>query len=197
MLPKLYAIADTALAGERAEALIHEWLASGVRLMQYRHKGDFTRAQWEACRRIAAAARQCGATFIVNDRADIALMCGAAGVHVGQEDLPPDAVRRVAGQQLIVGFSTHNETQARDADSLPVDYVAIGPVFATATKLNPDPVIGLEGVAAARRATSKPLVAIGGITRANFRQVLAAGADSVAVVRDLLAPGALHAFPLS
>ena len=179
-LPRLYAIVDSLAAGEAM-------LRAGVRLLQYRHKGGFERRHLEECSRLAGLARQAGAILIVNDRADVALLAGADGVHVGQADLPPDAVRRFLGGEKLLGYSTHNEAQARAAETLPVDYVAIGPVFTTSSKENPDPVVGLEGVAAARRATTKPLVAIGGITRENAAAVLAAGADSVAVVRDLLA----------
>ena len=183
VLPSLYAIAGDLRA---AEAL----LRGGVKLLQYRHKGPYERRFFDECCRIAELAREAGATFIVNDRADIALLAGADGVHVGQDDLPPEAVRRIVGQGKLIGYSTHNEAQARAAENLPVDYVAIGPVFPTTTKENPDPVIGLAGVAAARRATRKPLVAIGGITRENAGSVIAAGADSVAVARDLVvAPG--------
>ena len=185
ILPTLYAIIDTGHAAQPVDAAA-TLLDAGVRLLQYRHKGPFERLHWEHCCRIAEISRASGATFIVNDRVDIALMCGAAGVHLGQTDLPPDAARRVMGAGKIIGYSTHNEAQAREAESLPVDYVAIGPVFATRTKENPDPVVGLDGVAAVRRLVSKPLVAIGGITRQNAASVLGAGADSVAVVRDLL-----------
>jgi len=179
-LARLYAIVASLQQGEAL-------LRAGVKLLQYRHKGAFDRARFHECAKLAELARQAGALFIVNDRADVAVMCGADGVHVGQDDLPPADVRRIIGAGKIVGYSTHNEAQARAADATPVDYVAIGPVFATSTKENPDPVVGLEGVTAARRATGKPLVAIGGITRQNASSVLAAGADSVAVVRDLVA----------
>jgi thiamine-phosphate pyrophosphorylase len=185
-LPALYAILDTGSTAQPIDAAV-TLLNAGVRLLQYRHKGAFERIHLEQCCRIAEISRGCGATFIVNDRVDIALMCGADGVHLGQTDLPPDAARRLMGGDKIIGYSTHNEAQAREAESLPVDYVAIGPVFVTNTKENPDPVVGLAGVAAVRRQVSKPLVAIGGITRQNAASALGAGADSVAVVRDLLA----------
>ena len=184
-LPFLYAILDTSLAPApvaAAEAL----LGGGVKLLQYRHKAAFTRQHWEHCCRIAEMARRADAIFIVNDRLDIAMMAGADGVHLGQDDLPPEAARRVAGTGKIIGMSTHHPAQTTAADALAVDYIAIGPVFATSTKENPDPVIGLAGVASARRVTNKPLVAIGGITRENAESVLAAGADSVAVARDLI-----------
>jgi len=191
-LPRLYAIIDTTLTSQPVDVAA-AMLAAGVRLLQYRHKGAFERVHWKHCCRIAEISAQAGATFIVNDRVDIAMMCGAAGVHLGQSDLPPDAARRLMGPGKIIGFSTHNETQARQAATLPVDYVAIGPVYATNTKMNPDPVVGLDGVRAARAVAAKPLVAIGGITRANARQVLAAGADSVAVVRYLLSADSIDA----
>ena len=125
-------------------------------------------------------------TLIMNDRADLALAAGFDGVHVGQDDLPVDAVRRIVGPAMIIGTSTHNPEQLRVADQTDADYLAIGPVFATASKANPDPVVGLEGVRLARSLTTKPLVAIGGITRANCLSVLNAGADSVAVISDLV-----------
>ncbi len=125
-------------------------------------------------------------TLIMNDRADLALAAGFDGVHVGQDDLPVDAVRRIVGPAMIIGTSTHNPEQLRVADQTDADYLAIGPVFATASKENPDPVVGLEGVRSARSLTTKPLVAIGGITRANCLSVLNAGADSVAVISDLV-----------
>jgi len=124
--------------------------------------------------------------LIMNDRADLALVAGFDGVHVGQQDLSADGARRVIGDTLLLGVSTHNPEQVREADQSPADYVAIGPVFATGSKMNPDPVVGLEGVRQARELTRKPLVAIGGITRANCTSVIEAGADSVAVISDLV-----------
>lgn len=128
-----------------------------------------------------------GARLIMNDRADLCLEAGFDGVHVGQGDLSPAAVRRIVGNQCWVGVSTHNPEQLRSAAQSDADYVAVGPVYATRSKDNPDPVIGVDGVRAARILTSKPLVAIGGITRLNARAVLQAGADAVAVITDLLA----------
>jgi thiamine-phosphate pyrophosphorylase len=124
--------------------------------------------------------------LVMNDRADLCLAADFDGVHVGQGDLSPVGVRRVIGPDRLLGVSTHNPEQLREADSTSADYVAIGPVFATASKENPDPVLGLEGVRRARELTRKPLVAIGGITRGNARSVIAAGADAVAVISDLL-----------
>ncbi len=136
------------------------------------------------------------ATLIINDRVDICLAADADGVHLGQDDLSPESARRIFDSKTfdqvkdrktrIIGFSTHNLSQVMEADTVPIDYIAIGPVFATGSKANPDPVVGIEGVRQARRVTKKPLVAIGGITRQNCSQVRAAGADAVAVISDLL-----------
>ncbi len=122
----------------------------------------------------------------MNDRADLCLAVGFDGVHVGQDDLSPESVRLIIGNDRWLGVSTHNPEQLREADLTSADYLAIGPVFATSSKANPDPVVGLEGVRRARALTSKPLVAIGGITRANAASVIEAGADSVAVISDLV-----------
>ena len=122
----------------------------------------------------------------MNDRADICVAADYDGVHVGQDDLSPQGARTVIGDDRILGVSTHNLEQLKEADAGPADYIAFGPVFATSSKRDHDPVVGLEGIRAARAATSKPLVAIGGITRANARSVIEAGADSVAVISDLL-----------
>ncbi len=186
-LPRLYAILDTKLVPPgKAVAVAKALLDAGVRLLQYRHKGAFERQHWEECRALAQSAREAGAIFLVNDRADVALLAGAEGVHLGQDDLPPEAARRLVGDLKLVGFSTHNEAQARQAQDLPVDYVTIGPIFPTTTKENPDPVVGLKGIETARCVTEKPLVAVGGITRRSARQALDAGADAVAVAGDLL-----------
>src|SRR6185436_7949238 len=126
------------------------------------------------------------ADVIVNDRADVALIAGAAGVHLGQTDLQPIHARRVLGDGKIIGFSTHNLGQALEAEGYPVNYVAVGPIFTTDSKKNPDPVIGLDGLAGICRAIRKPVVAIGGIKLANAREVLEAGATSVAVISDVL-----------
>lgn len=193
---RLYAIVDSNLLGPLgAPAAAAQLLRAGVRLLQYRHKGPWTRQSWNDCRAIAELARQHAAQFLVNDRADVALLCGAEGVHLGQQDLAPEHARRVLGaaSDRLIGFSTHNLEQAREGDRLPVDYLAIGPVFATLTKQQPGPVVGLETVAAVRAAVKKPLVAIGGITLENARTVLEAGADAVAVARDLLTADSIEA----
>lgn len=129
-----------------------------------------------------------GVTIIVNDRVDIALAAGADGVHLGQDDLPPAEARRILGRKAIIGFSTHSVEQAKTALHLPIDYIAIGPIFATSTKSNPDPTVGLEGLRVVRSSIGTfPLVAIGGIDGINARSAFDAGADSVAMISDLLA----------
>lgn len=164
-------------------------LEAGARILQFRHKGHYTREVFEKARSIAGLCRCAGAAFIIDDRADIALILDA-GLHVGQDDLPPADARRLAGPACRLGFSAHNPAQFAAALAEPVDYVAIGPVFATRSKANPGPVVGLEGLRALAHlrasAPRLPLVAIGGITRASARDVLAAGADSVAVIHDIL-----------
>jgi len=182
----LYAIIDTALAPGPAPLVAEQLLRAGVRVLQYREKGPFTRQSWRDCCAIAELARNREVRFIINDRADVALLCGADGVHLGQEDLPPEHARRLLGEGKIIGFSTHSVEQAREADGLLVDYLAIGPVFPTVTKEGAHPAVGLETVRAARAAVRKPLVAIGGITLENAAAVIEAGADAVAVIRDLL-----------
>jgi thiamine-phosphate pyrophosphorylase len=190
-LPRLYAIIDEACFAEERDpikALVEharELSAGGATLLQYRNKNGNAR---EIVGRARELRRVLGNSvkLIMNDRADLCLAAGFDGVHVGQDDITPVAARLVIGPHLTVGFSTHNPVQVRDADAMPLDYIAVGPVFVTGSKANPDPVIGLDGVRAARALTDKRLVAIGGITRANCRSVIDAGADSVAVIGDLL-----------
>jgi thiamine-phosphate pyrophosphorylase len=189
-LPRLYPIIDTACFSAERDPLAailnyaRELVAGGATLLQYRNKVS-------TAREILGHARELkrvfgNITLIMNDRADLCLAAGFDGLHVGQDDLSPASARSVVGDGLIVGFSTHNPAQVTQADAMPLDYVAVGPVFATSSKANPDPVIGLEGVRAARALTKKPLVAIGGITRSNCLSVIDAGADSVAIIGDLL-----------
>lgn len=186
-LPRLYPIIDVGVntGVEEVCAFAHELTLGGATLLQYRNKGVNSRLMLEQAKELK---RRLGNSvqLIMNDRADLCLAAGFDGVHVGQDDLSPEAVRRIIGDQLWLGVSTHNPGQVRTAESNVVDYVAVGPVFATTTKANPDPVIGLEGVQRARELTKHPLVAIGGITRANCRSVLDAGADAVAVISDLV-----------
>ncbi len=187
MLPRLYPILDASFFQD-IEALLsaaEELLAGGVTLLQYRNKSANAREMLEQARELK---RRLGGSvkLIMNDRADICLAAGFDGVHVGQEDLSPQGARKVIGDRLCLGVSTHNAEQILEADETSADYIAIGPVFSTASKVNPDPVVGLDGVRKARALTLKPLVAIGGINRANCRSVIEAGADSVAVISDLM-----------
>jgi thiamine-phosphate pyrophosphorylase len=184
--PPLYAILDLAsLAG--SATCVPELLAeTGVSLIQIRDKHGSPREIFEASRRLVEQLGPRGARVIVNDRPDIAAMTGAGGVHVGQEDLPVEEARKIVGPQRWVGVSTHNIEQFRLATSTSADYIAVGPIFSTLTKANPDPVVGVEFLRTARTLTMKPLVAIGGITIESAEAVFRAGADSVAVVGDLL-----------
>jgi len=187
-LPRLYPILDTELIerrGCRLEAAAEAMLEGGAAILQLRHKGHFSRRIFEQAERIAELCRRAGALFIVDDRADIARLLGA-GVHLGQEDLAPQLARKILGPEAVIGYSTHNAEQLEAAATEPVDYVALGPIFETSSKQKPDPVVGLEQLAAWRPLTRRPLVAIGGITRANALAVLEAGADSVAVISDLV-----------
>ena len=186
-LPPLYAIVDDAFFSSSGEllAFVGELAGGGCKLLQYRNKSGNARVMLEHARELQKNLGDC-MRLIMNDRADLCLAAGFDGVHVGQEDLSPEAVRGIIGPDCWLGVSTHNPEQLREADLTSADYLAIGPVFATSSKENPDPVVGLEGVRRARALTRKPLVAIGGITRANAASVIEAGADSVAVISDLL-----------
>jgi thiamine-phosphate pyrophosphorylase len=186
-LPSFYPILDTEVAARRgidpvsAAASI---LEAGAQILQFRHKGFLSREIFEQMERIAALCREGRALFVVNDRADLAQLMGAA-LHLGQDDPPPTAARRVTGPETLIGFSTHNERQLRAAQSEPVDYLALGPIFGTGSKHKPDPVVGLDELRRLRPLTERPLVAIGGLTRDNAREALAAGANSLAVIGDL------------
>ena len=187
MLPRFYPILDSETAlrhGVKSADAAAQLLEAGARILQFRCKQFFSRAVLKELEIIAELCAQANATLVVNDRADIARIVGAA-LHVGQQDLTPAQARCVLGDQALIGYSTHNAAQLETARAEPADYLAIGPVFATATKENPDPELGLERLSTLSALTDRPLVAIGGITRANVRDVLAAGADSVAVIGDL------------
>jgi thiamine-phosphate pyrophosphorylase len=189
-LPKLYAITDRRLSGLSHAEQVARLCEGGARVVQLREKQLAPREFYGEAEAALRVARARGVRLVVNDRADVALALGADGVHLGQDDMPPTAARSLLGAQAVIGLSTHNVAQAVAAARLPVDYIAIGPVFNTSSKANPDPVVGLEGVRLVREAVGRiPLVAIGGVTRANARSVLAAGADCVAVIGALLAPG--------
>jgi len=186
-IPRLYAILDAAQLGDRQPVTVGEILLhAGVRLIQYRDKSSSSRELFAAGRSVADRAREAGAIFIVNDRADIARALDADGVHVGQEDLRVESARLLLPAGKWVGCSTHTLAEVREADRSSADYIAFGPVFPTRSKAAPDPVVGLQGLGEARKATGKPLVAIGGITLQNAQAVIEAGADSVAVIGDLL-----------
>jgi len=186
-IPRLYAILDKSAFSD-IDALLasaEEVLVGGVTLLQYRNKSGNARIMLDEARRLRSVVGD-RARLLMNDRADLCIAAEFDGVHVGQEDLSPEAARRVIGTKLWLGVSTHNPEQLQTADTTSADYVAIGPVFRTTSKEKPDPVVGLDGVHQARQLTRKPLVAIGGITRQNARSVIEAGADSVAVIADLL-----------
>ena len=186
-LPRLYPILDMSCFSDSRElfAAAEELVAAGCTLLQYRNKSGNARRMLEDARELR---RRLGASIklIMNDRPDLCLAADFDGLHVGQDDLSPEWARRIIGPDRWLGVSTHNPEQLAEADKTSADYLAIGPVFATSSKANPDPVVGLEGVRRARELTRKPLVAIGGITRTNARSVIDAGADAVAVISDLI-----------
>ena len=182
----LYPIIDLAVLQRPLEPVLAGLAGAGVQWVQLRGKQLSSGDLFRECRRLVALARPLGLRVIVNDRADLALVSGADGVHLGQEDLPAAAARRILGENAIIGFSTHGLQQALQARDMPVDYVAIGPVFPTRTKENPDPVVERQELQAIRECVAKPLVAIGGITLENAPALFRSGVDSVAVIRDLL-----------
>jgi thiamine-phosphate pyrophosphorylase len=186
-LPKLYPIVDASCFAETARlvAFAEQLVAGGCTLLQYRNKHGNGRQILEQAGALRRALGK-SVRLIMNDRADLCLAAEFDGVHVGQDDLSPEGVRGIIGAELWLGVSTHNPSQVFNATGKSANYLAVGPVFATLSKANPDPVIGLEGVKEAKLLTDKPLVAIGGITRQNCRSVIEAGADSVAVISDLL-----------
>ena len=186
-VPRIYPIIDVGCFAEReqifpfAEALVR----AGCSWIQYRNKDGSSREMLSDARELR---RRVGleVTLVMNDRADLAIAAGFDGIHVGQDDLPVESVRRVVGRQFIVGTSTHNPEQLALADRTSADYLAIGPVYSTASKANPDPVVGVEGVSQARGLTRKPLVAIGGISPDRAKAVIEAGADSLALISSLM-----------
>jgi thiamine-phosphate pyrophosphorylase len=182
-LPRIYPITDVELSGLSHGEQVRLLSLGGASLIQLREKRMPALEFYEQAR----AARQSGVQLIINDRVDVALAAGASGVHLGQDDLPPEAARKLLGPQAVIGYSTHNVDEAIRATKLPIDYLAIGPIFSTTTKSDTAPVLGLEGLRAVRKAIEDlPLVAIGGITLNNARSVIDAGADSVAVISALL-----------
>lgn len=190
-LPHIYPIVDTGSLVERritpldaAQAL----LDGGAQILQFRHKPAFNREVFDEAERIASLCQRRGLPFVMNDRADLARLLNAA-LHLGQDDLSPWQARKVLGDQLAVGYSTHNLKQLREASGEPVDYLAIGPIFGTVSKQNPDPMVGLEVLREVAAACNVPLVAIGGITIENAQRLYDVGVRAVSLIADLYTLG--------
>lgn len=186
VMPRLYVILDAGLMAGSAEKTAEQLIEIGVRLLQYRNKGGSALETLEMSRKLAAISAAKGTSLFVNDRPDIGYLSGADGVHLGQSDVSVEEARSVIGPEKWIGISTHNEAQFRAAIQTSADYVAVGPVFATNSKENPDPVVGTEFFWRMRSLTSKPIVAIGGITLEHAVEVIEAGADALAVISDIL-----------
>lgn len=186
LLPRLYVILDAGLVRGPVPEIASQLMSAGVRLLQYRAKNVPAREMLEVAKALAGIARPHHAAFFVNDRPDVAYLAGADGVHVGQDDLSVEQARRVIGEERWVGVSTHNREQFEQAAASSADYIAIGPIYATASKANPDPVVGTEMIRQLRPLTRKPIVAIGGIRLERAAEVIEAGADSVAVISGIL-----------
>ncbi len=186
VFPRLYAIMDAALLRGSELAFAEMLVESGVKLIQYRNKKIPARSLFKISWNLAGFLNPLGVRYIVNDRPDVAALADASGVHVGQEDLGVEEARAICGATRWVGVSTHTLEQVEQADKTSASYIAVGPIFATGTKENPDPVVGVDFVRRARPLTRKPLVAIGGITLERAGEIFRAGADCVAVARDLL-----------
>jgi thiamine-phosphate pyrophosphorylase len=188
-LPRIYPILDAAslaLAGISLESFALEWRGAGIRFLQYRDKHSPDAAFVEQAHRLRQIFPSVDSTLILNDRAHLCIAARSDGIHIGQQDGAPSAARDWIGPTRCLGLSTHNEKQLVEASGSPVDYIAIGPVFGTASKTNPDPAVGLAGIRTARALTTKPLVAIGGINLENAQSVFDAGADSIALIAALL-----------
>jgi len=186
-LPKLYPITDVFISGLSHAEQIERLAAGGASLIQLREKHASPREFYQVALEAMIVAKRLGVQLVINDRVDIAIAVKADGVHLGQDDLPPGKARMLLGEDRIIGSSTHTLDQALEADSAPVDYIAIGPAFPTSTKENPDAIVGTANIREIKSRISKPLVAIGGITLESARSVIDAGADSIAVISDLLA----------
>ena len=185
---RLYPITDTKISRLSHARQVAQLTEGGAPLIQLREKGLAPREFYREAEIAMRVAHNNGAHLIINDRADIALALGASGVHLGQDDLPPDAARRLLGPDAIIGLSTHSVAQAQLAAGMPINYLAIGPIFSTSTKVNSEPVVGLDGLRRVRDVVGAvPLVAIGGITAGNAPLVISAGADAVAVISALFA----------
>jgi thiamine-phosphate pyrophosphorylase len=188
-LPTIYPITDTRLTGLSHAEQVGRLIDGGATFIQLREKYASPREFFDDARIAIEIARKHSVKIIINDRVDIALALKADGVHLGQDDLPTEKAREILGETAIIGFSTHNIEQAFKASKLPIDYLAIGPVFTTTTKENPDESVGIEGVKRIREAIGDfPLVAIGGITMENCREVFTSGANSIAVIKSVLFP---------
>ncbi len=189
-LPKVYPITDTRLSGQFHAEQVRRLIAGGATLIQLREKVMSPRAFYKDAAEAVAIGRAAGVTVLINDRVDIAIATGADGVHLGQDDMPVDAARRLLGADAILGYSTHSVEQAVAAVKLPVDYIAIGPIFATVTKGDTSPTVGIEGIRAVRDAIGDfPLVAIGGIDEDRLVSVIQAGADSGAMIGAIVSDG--------
>jgi len=187
-LPRVYPITSVELSGLTHAEQVRELAAGGATFVQLREKHKSSAEFYAEAREAVNVARQLGVKLIINDRVDVALAVNADGVHLGQDDLPAEVARKLLGPTAIVGLSTHNVAQAAAARQLPIDYLAIGPIFPTQTKTDTEPVLGLDGVRAARRVIGDlPLVAIGGVTHENAAEVVTAGADCVALISGLVA----------
>jgi len=187
-LPKIYPITDPEISGLTHREQVELLIAGGARMIQLRDKNASPRDFYTTAKDALDVARKHHVLLIINDRVDIALALGADGVHLGQDDLPPEKARLILGDAAIIGFSTHSIEQAARAAKLPVDYIAIGPIFTTRSKRDPDAEVGLRGIEKVRQVIgTMPLVAIGGITGETLASVLAAGADSAAMIGALLA----------
>jgi thiamine-phosphate pyrophosphorylase len=186
VMPRLYVILDAGLIRGSVQEIAGQLIGAGVRMLQYRAKNACAQEMLETATSLAEIARTRGADFFVNDRPDVAYLAGANGVHVGQDDLSVEQARAVMGQGRWVGVSTHNLQQFEEAAASSADYIAIGPIFETATKMSPDPVVGTELIRRVRPLTTKSIVAIGGIRLNKAADVIEAGADSVAVISDIL-----------
>lgn len=186
-IPAIYPITDTAISGLSIPEQVRRFIAGGATFIQIRDKRASSREFFEAAAAAMAIAREHNVRVMINDRVDIAMMVNADGVHLGQEDLSPIHARLVLGEQAIIGLSTHTLDQVREALTMPVDYIAFGPVFSTSTKERPDPIVGLELLGQVKELIgNRPLVAIGGITAETVRSVWDAGADSAAIISDIL-----------
>lgn len=186
VLPRLYVLLDASLLTVPQIVCAEQLAEAGVRLLQYRNKRASSRELYQVSQRLASILCPRGITFFVNDRPDVAWLAAASGVHVGQEDLSVLQVRAVVGADKKIGVSTHTMEQFQRAAESSADYIAVGPIFSTSSKEHPDPVLGTEFIRRIRVLTDKPIVAIGGITLQRAGEVISAGADSVAVIRDIL-----------